>query len=86
MTDSTTKPAPSFGVWRRLWSFIQACDMSSAEYCDLRIAALERRVAELQKALQGRAPGPSVAPQDNSGDARSVASAPDVRGPQEYRI
>jgi hypothetical protein len=86
VTDSTTTPAPSFGVWRRLWNFIQACDMSTAEYCDLRIAALERRVAELQKALQERAPGPSVALRDNSRDARSVVSAPGVRGPQEYRI
>jgi hypothetical protein len=45
VTDSTTTPAPSFGVWRRLWNFIQACDMSTAEYCDLRIDALEGRVA-----------------------------------------
>ena len=86
MTDNMAMPAPTSGIWRRLWRFIQACEMSSAEYHDLRIDALERRVAELQKALQERASAPAVALQENSRDARSVVSAPGVRRPQEYRI
>ena len=46
MTDNIARPAPTSGIWRRLWRFIQACEMSSAEYQDLRIDALERRVAD----------------------------------------
>ena len=58
MTDNIARPAPTSGIWRPLWRFIQAYEMSSAEYHDLRIDALERRVADLQKALQERASGP----------------------------
>jgi hypothetical protein len=57
--DDTGALAPASGIWRRLWSFIQACEMSTAEYHDLRVEALERRVAELQKELQPRASAPS---------------------------
>ena len=86
MTDNIARPAPTSGIWRRVWHFIQACEMSSAEYHDLRIDALERRVADLQKALQERASAPAVALQENSRDARSVAIGPGVRGPQQRSI
>ena len=86
MTDNSATPAPTSGIWRRLWSFIQACEMSTAEHHDLRIDALERRVAELKKALQERASAPSMALQENSRDARSVAIGTDVRGPQKRSI
>jgi hypothetical protein len=86
VTDNTATPAPAAGIWRRLWSFIQACDMSTAEYYDLRIDALERRVAELRQALQERASAPAMALQENSQDAQSLAIGPDVRGPQKRRI
>jgi hypothetical protein len=52
---NTAVPAPTSGIWRRLWNFLQAAEVSSAEYQDLCIDALERRVAELQKELQERA-------------------------------
>ena len=55
MTDDTAASAPAAALWRRLWRFIEACEMSSAEYRDLRIDALERRVAELRQALPERA-------------------------------
>jgi hypothetical protein len=55
MTDHIAAPAPTAGLWRRLWRFIEACEMSSAEYHDLRIDALERRVAELRQAPRERA-------------------------------
>jgi hypothetical protein len=54
VTDNAAMSAPA-GLWRRLWRFIQACEMSSAEYRDLRIGALERRVAELRQVLPERA-------------------------------
>ena len=86
MTDNIARPAPTSGIWRRLWRFIQACEMSSAEDNDLRIDALERRVAELRKALQKRTSAPAVALQENSRDAPSVAIGPGVRGPQQRSI
>src|SRR5262249_6245715 len=56
MTADTAAHAPKLdlksGIWRRLWTFIQAAEMSSAEHQDLRIKALERRVTELQKPVQ----------------------------------
>ena len=55
MTDPVAAQTPTAGLWRRLWRFIEACEMSSAEYRDLRIDALERRVAELR---QARGPAP----------------------------
>jgi len=51
MTVNATAPAPGSSIWRRLWSFIQAAERSSAESQDLRIEALERRVARLQEEL-----------------------------------
>ena len=86
MTDNIARPAPTSGIWRRLWRFIQACEMSSAEYHDLRIDALERRVAELQKALQERASAPVMALQENSREARSIAIGPGVRGQQKRSV
>jgi hypothetical protein len=86
VTDNIAAPTPASGIWRRLWSFIQACEMSTTEHHDLRIDALERRVAELQKALQERASAPSMALQENSRDACSVAIGPDVRSPQKRSI
>jgi hypothetical protein len=86
VTDDIAAPAPASGIWRRLWRFIQACELSSAEYQDLRIDALERRVAGLQKALQERSVAPAVAFQENSRGAPSVAIGPDVRGPQQRSI
>ena len=53
---NTAVPAPTSGIWRRLWNFLQAAEMSSAEYQDLRIEALERRVADLQREPRERAP------------------------------
>ena len=61
MTANATAPAPKSRIWRRLWSFIQAAERSSAESQDLRIDALERRVASLQQELQERARSPAVA-------------------------
>jgi hypothetical protein len=62
MTDRTEAPTPAAGLWRRVWRFIKACEMSSAEYRELRIDALERRVAELQQALRAHAgPGHDAA-------------------------
>ena len=58
MTDDTAASAPAAALWRPLWRFIEACEMSSAEYRDLRIDALERRVAELRQALRERGPAP----------------------------
>ena len=55
MTDHTAASAPASGLWRRLWRFIEACEISSAEHHDLRIDALERRVAALQQALRAHA-------------------------------
>ena len=51
--------APAPGLWRRVFSVIQAVEMSSGEYQDLRLDALERRVVELEKALRSRAPASS---------------------------
>jgi hypothetical protein len=59
MTANTAAPAPAMGIWRRLWSIIQAAEMSSAEYQDRRIDALERLGAKLQKKLPERASAPS---------------------------
>ena len=86
MTDNIATLAPTPGIWRRLWRFIQACEMSTAEYRDLRIEALERRVAGLQNALQERAAAASMMLQENSRDAGGVAIGPDVRGPQKRGI
>ena len=86
MTNNPAAPAPASGVWRRLWRFIQACEMSSAEYHALRIDALERRVAELHKAVRERASTPGTALQENLRDAPSVAIGPDVRGPHRRSI
>src|SRR5215475_2082383 len=59
MTADTAAHAPKLdiksGIWRRLWTFIQAAEMSSAEHQDLRIEALERRVTELEKPVQEQA-------------------------------
>jgi hypothetical protein len=57
VTDNTAAPAPA-GLWRRLWRFIEACEMSSAEHRDKRIDALERRIDALRQALPERAPAP----------------------------
>ena len=59
MEASTVAPAPGF--WRRAWSVIQAVEMSSGEYQDLRIDALERRIVELEKAMRARVSAPSSA-------------------------
>ena len=64
MTVNATAPAPGSSIWRRLWSFIQAAERSSAESQDLRIEALERRVARQQEELQERAWPPAVAFQE----------------------
>jgi hypothetical protein len=64
MTVNATAPAPGSSIWRRLWSFIQAAERSSAESQDLRIEALERRVARQQDELQERARPPAVAFQE----------------------
>lgn len=53
--------APTPGLWRRVFSVIQAVEMSSGEYQDLRIDALERRVAKLEKALRSGASAQSDA-------------------------
>lgn len=55
--------APAPGLWRRVWSVMQAVEMSSGEYQDLRIDALERRVFNLEKAVRERAPTPSEPPE-----------------------
>lgn len=47
---------PTLGFWRRLWKFLEAAEMSSDEYRDLRIDALERYVADLEKELHKHAP------------------------------
>ena len=61
MTANALAAAPRSGIWRRLWNFIQAAERSSAESQDLRIDALERRVATLQQALQERTRPPAPA-------------------------
>jgi hypothetical protein len=86
MTDNTAMPATTSGIWRRLWSFLQACEMSTAEYHDFRIDALERRVGEMRKELQERVSAVSVAPQENSRDPRGIAIGSEVRDPQKPNI
>ena len=53
--------APTPGLWRRVFRVVQAVEMSSGECQDLRIDALERRVAELEMALRSRASASSEA-------------------------
>ena len=53
MTADTAMPAP--GIWQKLWRFLQAAEMSSAEVQEDRIDALRRRVAALEKTLADRA-------------------------------
>jgi hypothetical protein len=53
--------APTPGLWRRVFEVIQAVEMSSGECQDLRIDALERRVAELETALRSGASASSEA-------------------------
>jgi hypothetical protein len=82
MTANATAPTPKPGIWRRLWIFIQAAERSSAESQDLRIDALERRVARLQEELQTRARSPAVALQDNLRGRQRVAIGAEVQAPQ----
>src|SRR5262245_60297752 len=81
VTANTVAPAAKRGIWHQLWSFIQACEMSAAEYQDLRIGALERRVAELQKELREHAAVPSRPLREISQDARRAAINSEVRVP-----
>lgn len=78
MTDETVTPASMSGVWRRLWRFLKACEMSTAEVHDLRIDALERRVA--------KAWGPAVTLEEISHDLRGAGIGADVRGPQQRSL
>jgi hypothetical protein len=86
MTDPTAAPTPTAGLWRRLWRFIEACEMSSAEHRDLRIDALERRVAELRQALRKRGPASAAALQENSPETASGAIGVDLRASPQNRI
>ena len=86
MTDNIATPAPTSGVWRQLWRFIQACEMSSAEYHDLRIGALERRVAALRQALRERRPASAAALHENSSETTSGAIGADLRASSQNRI
>ena len=65
--DNAAAPAPISGIWGRIWRFIQACEMSSAEYRDRRIDALERGIAELR-----------MAPQETSRDGGSGSAKPNL--------
>lgn len=56
----TNAVAPTPGFWRRVGSVMRTVEMSSGEIQDLRVDALERRVARLEKTLQSRA---SAAPE-----------------------
>jgi hypothetical protein len=85
MTANATAPAPRSSIWRWLWSFIQAAERSSAESQDLRIDALERRVARLQEELQERARSPAVAFQENLRGRQRVAIGAEVQAPQSRR-
>ncbi len=58
MTATTTAPTQRPGFWLQLWRFLQAASMSSGEYQEDRIDALERRVAELQRQVRDQAPSP----------------------------
>ena len=55
MTATTTQP----GLWRRIWAFLQAMEMSSADFQYDRIDTLQRRVVALEQAPRDRAPNQS---------------------------
>lgn len=61
LEDNPGHAASALGFWGRLWKLLEAAEMSSDEYRDLRIDALERYVAnletELHKQALARAPG-----------------------------
>lgn len=58
----TNAVAPTPGFWRRAWNVMRTVEMSSGEIQDLRVDALERRVARLEKTLQSRASAASETP------------------------